>query len=41
MVPVVGGKQGLGPCKILSFKQGLFFVSVEFFGDHKTVTKMG
>ena len=37
---VVGGKQGHAPCKILSLQQSTFFVSVEFHGDHKAVTKM-
>ena len=33
---VLGGNQGHAPCKILSLQQSLFFVSVEFNGDHKT-----
>ena len=37
---VVGGKKWYAPCKILLLKQNLFFVSVEFYGDHKTVTKL-
>ena len=37
---VVGGKQGLAPCKRLLLQQSLFCVSVEFNGVHKTVTKL-
>ena len=37
---VVGGKQGHVLCKILLPQQSLFFVSVEFNVDHKTVTKL-
>ena len=37
---VVGGKQGHAPCKILSLQQSLFYVSVKFHGDHKTVIKL-
>ena len=33
------GKQGHVPCKILLFQKASF-VSVEFNGDHKTVTMM-
>ena len=33
------GKQGHAPCEILSPQQS-FSVSVEFDGDHKTVTKL-
>ena len=36
----VGCKQGHAPCKIFSLQQNLFVVSVEFHGDHKTVTKL-
>ena len=35
---VVGVKQGHAPCRILSLQQNLFFLSVEFHGDNKTVT---
>ena len=33
------GRQGYSPCNILSLHQNLF-VSDEFHGDHKTVTKL-
>ena len=36
---VVGGRQGNAPCKSLLLQPSLF-VSVEFHGDHKTVTKL-
>ena len=31
---------GNAPCKILSLEQSFFYTSVEFHGDHKTVTKL-
>ena len=34
--PVVGGKQGHAPCRMQPL-----FVSVEFHGDHETVTELG
>ena len=37
---VVGGKQGHAPCRILSLRQNLFCMSIEFHGNHKTVTKL-
>ena len=37
---VVVGKQWHAPCKILLLQQRLFLVSIEFHGDHKTVTRM-
>ena len=37
---VVEGKQGHVPCKILLLHQSLFFVSVEFHGDHSIVIKL-
>ena len=37
---VVRGKEGHAACKIPSLQQSLFLVSVEFHGDHKTVTKL-
>ena len=40
VITVAGGKQGHAACKILSLQQSLFYVSVEFHGDHKTVTKI-
>ena len=37
---VVEVKQGYATCKILPLHQSHYLVSVEFHGDHKTVTKM-
>ena len=34
-----GGKQGHASCEKLLLQQIPLFVSVEFHGDHKTVTK--
>ena len=34
------GKQGHAYCRILLLQQSLFLVSVEFHGNHMTVTKM-
>ena len=36
MLTVVNGKQGYAPCKIPLLQQSLFYVPVEFNGDHKT-----
>ena len=36
----LGCKHGHDPCEILLLRQCLFFVSVEFHGDHKTVIKL-
>ena len=40
LMTVAGGKQGHAPCRMLPLQQILFFVSLKFHGDHKTVTKM-
>ena len=37
---VVGGTQGHAPSRICSLQQSLFFASVEFHGDHNTVTTL-
>ena len=37
---MVGGKQGHVPCEILSLQQSLLFRSVDYYGDHKAVTKL-
>ena len=37
---LVGGKQWHAPCKMRSLQQSFFVVSVEFHGDHKTVTML-
>ena len=36
---MVEGKQWHAPCKIICSNK-MFFVSVKFHGDHKTVTKL-
>ena len=37
---VVGGKQRHAPCVALSLHQIIFFVSDEFHGNHKTITRL-
>ena len=40
LVTVVGGRQGHVPCKIASFQHFPFVVSVELYGDLKTITQL-
>ena len=37
---VVAGKQVHAPCRIHKIQQNLFFMSLEFHGDHEAVTEL-